>query len=112
MGHRPDLSGDGVTVLLTTQYLDEADQLADEIVVVDHGRVIATGTAAELKLEGADCTSGPRRPRARGIVVWSPRSAADAGHDVSTRPTAQRRLDERGLLVASSLRMTSLDDVS
>jgi oleandomycin transport system ATP-binding protein len=39
----------GTTVLLTTQYLDEVDRLASEIAVIDHGRVIATGTAAELK---------------------------------------------------------------
>ena len=44
-----DLVADGATVLLTTQYLEEADQLADSIVVVDHGRAIAKGTPAQLK---------------------------------------------------------------
>ena len=43
------LIGDGTTVLLTTQYLEEADQLAQQIVVIDEGRVIARGTANELK---------------------------------------------------------------
>ena len=44
-----DLSTDGVTVLLTTQYLEEADALADAITVIDQGRVVAAGTPAELK---------------------------------------------------------------
>jgi ABC-2 type transport system ATP-binding protein len=44
-----DLASDGVTIFLTTQYLEEADQLADQIAVLDHGRLVAEGTAAELK---------------------------------------------------------------
>jgi len=46
-----NLVADGTTVLLTTQYLEEADQLASQIAVVDHGRVIAKGTADELKIQ-------------------------------------------------------------
>src|SRR6202012_176003 len=44
-----DLRREGTTILLTTQYLEEADQLADEIAVIDHGRVIAEGTGNQLK---------------------------------------------------------------
>src|SRR5438067_4798208 len=44
-----ELVHDGTTLLLTTQYLEEADQLADQIAVIDHGRVIAQGTGSELK---------------------------------------------------------------
>jgi ABC-2 type transport system ATP-binding protein len=44
-----DLVAEGTTVLLTTQYLEEADRLADQLAVVDHGRIIAMGTPAELK---------------------------------------------------------------
>jgi daunorubicin resistance ABC transporter ATP-binding subunit len=49
-----DLAAEGTTVLLTTQYLDEADQLADRIAVIDHGRLLTEGTATELK----DSTGG------------------------------------------------------
>jgi ABC-2 type transport system ATP-binding protein len=44
-----ELVSDGVTILLTTQYLDEADELADQVAVLDHGRIVAEGTPAQLK---------------------------------------------------------------
>jgi ABC-2 type transport system ATP-binding protein len=44
-----ELAGQGTTVLLTTQYLDEAEQLADRIAILHQGRIIANGTLAELK---------------------------------------------------------------
>jgi ABC-2 type transport system ATP-binding protein len=46
-----DLVSEGITLLLTTQYLDEADALADHIVLIDHGRATASGTSAELKAQ-------------------------------------------------------------
>jgi daunorubicin resistance ABC transporter ATP-binding subunit len=49
-----DLVDDGVTVLLTTQYLEEADALADDIVLIDHGRAVAAGTPADLKARIGD----------------------------------------------------------
>lgn len=57
-----DLVAEGATVLLTTQYLEEADELADEITVIDHGRVIAQGTSDRLKdlIGGSILTITPR----------------------------------------------------
>jgi ABC-type multidrug transport system ATPase subunit len=46
-----ELVADGVTLLLTTQYLEEADALADRVVLIDHGRAVAAGTPAQLKTQ-------------------------------------------------------------
>ena len=56
---------DGTTLLLTTQYLEEADQLADRIVVVDHGRIIAEGTAARAQGPAAARPASSSRSRRR-----------------------------------------------
>ncbi len=73
-----DLVSDGTTVLLTTQYLEEADRLADDIVVVDHGKVIAHGTASALK----DSVGGDRVE----IVVRTPDQIGQA--ELALRPLA------------------------
>jgi ABC-2 type transport system ATP-binding protein len=65
------LVAEGATVLLTTQYLDEADQLADRLAIIDHGRVIAQGTPSELK---ASVGSGTFRVR---VEELSQRSSAE-----------------------------------
>ena len=70
------LVADGTTVLLTTQYLEEADQLADQITVIDHGRVVADGKPgrAEARRSAARrCRCGPTDwpgPGRRGAGSW------------------------------------------
>ena len=70
-----DLRREGTTILLTTQYLEEADELADEIAVIDHGRVIAKGTGNELKdrvgghILEVELTDARQRDDARAALV-------------------------------------------
>jgi ABC-2 type transport system ATP-binding protein len=84
-----ELVADGVTILLTTQYLDEADQLADHIGVLDHGRIVANGSSAELKR------------RVPGGHVQLRFAAPDALHAAATLlPASSADGDELSLQVA------------
>jgi daunorubicin resistance ABC transporter ATP-binding subunit len=117
----------GVTLLLTTQYLDEADELADRIVVIDHGRVIADGTSGELKagtggarLEvtlsvPADDAAAALAPFVSGAVHVSHdgrrlRAPVRSGSGLAT--TVVRALDGAGIAVDDvEVHQPSLDDV-
>jgi ABC-2 type transport system ATP-binding protein len=124
-----ELVADGTTLLLTTQYLDEADQLADRIAVIDGGKAIAEGTPAELKAsvggqrilltlaEGADSAvaakalapfaTGTFSPNGRGRLIEVPVAAADG-----LATDVLRALDAVGVSVSDiSVRSASLDDV-
>jgi len=85
--------GEGATVLLTTQYLDEADQLADRLAIIDHGRAIAEGTTGELK---ASVGAGSLTVRVQRT------EQREAAHDVLARSLGrevERESDPAGLLV-------------
>ncbi|HEX3908887.1 MAG TPA: AAA family ATPase, partial [Mycobacteriales bacterium] len=124
-----DLVASGTTLLLTTQYLDEADELADDIVVVDHGKIIAQGTADALKDRiGGDAiefslADPARRPAAldavSGLTDGEPTIDEDGtvslrvGHRGSeVLVEVVRRLDTAGIESRGlAVRRPSLDDV-
>jgi len=125
-----DLVRDGTTLLLTTQYLDEADELADEIVVIDQGKVIAAGTAQQLKnriggevldftvpdqarLQDASTAVAGLGPNDPQVDAESGRVSIGAGEEGSRLLIeAVRRLDAANIdTVNLSLRRPSLDDV-
>ena len=115
------LAAAGTDILLTTHYLDEADQLADQVVVIDHGRVIATGTLSELKgsigqdvieIAVADprqlpaaaqivsqVTSGParREPTGQRLTAPAPGGPGQLGEVIARLARASIAVDEIGL---------------
>jgi ABC-2 type transport system ATP-binding protein len=124
-----DLAARGTTILLTTQYMDEADHLADQIAVVDRGRVIATGSAAELKNriggERLDVTLPPGADLQAALGALAQSASGEIAVDgegrhltVPVTPGTRRLADTIGDLDAAgleveefALRRPTLDDV-
>jgi ABC-2 type transport system ATP-binding protein len=120
-----DLAAEGTTVLLTTQYLDEADQLADRIAVVDHGRLLTEGTATELKdrTGGAvvelTVSAGQQTATLAALGSMAARLATDrervvlpAPHGPSTLRHALRLLEQAAITPTDvALHRPTLDDV-
>jgi oleandomycin transport system ATP-binding protein len=117
---------DGVTVLLTTQYLEEADQLAHDIVVIDHGKVIAEGTPDELKKQAGgqvleirpiDAADEAAIAKVLAELMDSAPSVTEGlvsvpVTDAAVMPLVVRRLDDAGVAVGElALRRPSLDEV-
>jgi ABC-2 type transport system ATP-binding protein len=119
------LNAEGTTVLLTTQYLEEADQLADRVAIIDHGLIVRQGAPADLKREVGDPTlfvhvAAEHVERARellgefGELRPSPGGTLGVGLGEGSRAVSAvvRRLDEAGIAVDNlELREPSLDDV-
>ena len=124
-----ELRGEGTTVLLTTQYLDEADRLAQRIAVVDHGRIAAEGTAAQLKatiggsvlsVRIADPADIPDATATLASLCADEQPHVDAGDgeirlaltDAAASAEALRRLDANRISVTElQLHQPCLDDV-
>ena len=118
---------DAVTVLLTTQYLEEADQLAGEIVVIDQGRVVGRGTPDELKAQvGGQVLrvrplAGAHLPTVFGVLreltgiapeLDGAGAASIPVDDPALAAVVMRRLDDAGVLLAElTLRTSTLDEV-
>ncbi|MBF5028320.1 ATP-binding cassette domain-containing protein [Micromonospora sp. ANENR4] len=122
------LRTEGMTVFITTHYLDEADALCDRIAIMDHGEVVAEGTPAELKREisgevvivGLDAPSTPRAAELLDTEAYvSKLETVDEGglrlyvdEGATAIPQVLRRLDHAGLDLRSiELHRPSLDDV-